>query len=216
MLNFRLQKHIDLLVERYPVFEEIKQNIISAFSIMEECYQNEKKLLIAGNGGSAADSDHIVGELMKKFKISRPISNELAYKLKAIDPIRGEILAQNLECALPAISLSAHKALMTAYLNDVDGEDIFAQQLLGFGESGDAFLAISTSGNSKNIVDAAIVAKALGIKIIGLTGTTGGWLSEVANVCIKVPAVETYQIQEYHLPIYHCWCLMLEERFFGM
>ena len=105
---------------------------------------------------------------------------------------------------------------MTAYLNDVDGEDIFAQQLLGFGESGDAFLAISTSGNSKNIVDAAIVAKALGIKIIGLTGTTGGWLSEVANVCIKVPAVETYQIQEYHLPIYHCWCLMLEERFFGM
>lgn len=215
-LEPRLEKHIDLLISRYPALSELKQDIISAYLIMEECYQNDGKLLIAGNGGSAADSEHIAGELMKRFKSPRPVSSEFAKKLKEIDPVRGENLAQNLECGLMAIPLVAHEALTTAYINDVDGLGVFAQQLFGFGRFGDVFLGISTSGNSKNIMSATVVARALGIKVIGLTGAKGGELSSVSDVCVKVPANETYMIQELHLPIYHCWCLMLEDRFFGM
>ncbi len=215
MLNHKLQKYINLLIKRYPVLEEIQCSIIESYFIMEECYQNQGKLLIAGNGGSAADSDHIVGELMKRFKIPRPLNNELVAKLISIDPQYGKILAENLEYSLPALSLSAHKAFLTAYINDVNETEIYAQQILGFGKAEDVFLGISTSGNSKNIINATTVAKALGIKIIALTGATGGTLSTIANICVKVPSTETYQIQEYHVPIYHCWCLMLEERFFG-
>lgn len=182
---------------------------------MENCYENDGKLLIAGNGGSAADSEHMAGELMKRFKISRPVSPDMAEKLKAIDSDKGSYLAKNLECGLMAIPLVAHEALSTAYINDVDGLGVFAQQLLGFGRTGDVFLGISTSGNSRNIILAAIVAKALGIKIIGLTGLTGGELATMADVSVRVPQTETYMIQELHLPVYHCWCLMLEDRFFG-
>ena len=180
---------------------------------MEECYENGGKLLIAGNGGSAADSEHIAGELMKRFKTPRPVSSEFAEKLKSIDPVRGENLAKNLECGLMAIPLVAHEALTTAYINDVDGLGVFAQQLFGFGRPGDVFLGISTSGNSKNILPATVVARALGIKVVGLTGANGGELAKVADVAVKAPETETYMIQE--LPIYHCWCLMLEDRFFG-
>ncbi len=214
-LEERLRNHIDLLVERYPALKISEQMIIDAYLIMEECYVNGGKLLIAGNGGSAADSEHIAGELMKRFKTPRPVSEEFAEKLKAIDPIRGEKLAKNLECGLMAIPLTAHEALTTAYINDVDGLGVFAQQLFGFGRSGDVFLAISTSGHSKNILLASVVARALDIKVIGLTGADGGELAKAADVAVKVPETETYLIQEYHLPIYHCWCLMLEERFFG-
>lgn len=211
----RLQKHIDLLIERYPVLESVKQSIIDAYLIIEECYENDGKLLIAGNGGSAADSEHIAGELMKRFKISRPVSNEYAKKLIEIDSKRGPELAKNLEKSLMAIPLVAHEALTTAYINDVDGLGVFAQQLMGYGRRGDVFLGISTSGNSKNIMNATVVARASGIKIIGLTGMTGGELAEVADVSIKVPEIETYMIQELHLPVYHCLCLMLEDKFFG-
>lgn len=214
-LEPRLEKHIDLLISRYPALGEVKQAIIDAYLVMEECYEHDGKLLIAGNGGSAADSEHIAGELMKRFKTPRPVTPEFAEKLKNLDPVRGENLAKNLERGLMAIPLVAHEALSTAYINDVDGLGVFAQQLFGFGRPGDVFLGISTSGNSKNVMSATVVARALGIKVIGLTGTKGGELATVADVCVKAPSDETYMIQELHLPIYHCWCLMLEDKFFG-
>lgn len=214
-LEEKLEKHIDLLVSRYPSLQSIRDVIIDAYLIMEECYLQGGKLLIAGNGGSAADSEHIAGELMKRFKTPRPVSLEFANRLKQIDPERGTELAKNLECGLMAIPLVAHEALTTAYINDVDGLGVFAQQLFGYGRAGDVFLGISTSGNSKNIMNATVVARALGIKVIGLTGENGGELAKVADVAVKAPETETYMIQELHLPIYHCWCLMLEEHFFG-
>ena len=215
MLERRLYKHVDLLIERYPLLKVCEQSIIDAYLVLEECYVNDGKLLIAGNGGSAADSEHIVGELMKRFKIPRPVTPEFAEKMKSIDPVRGENLACTLERGLMAIPLVAHEALSTAYINDVDGQNVFAQQLFGFGRQGDVFLAISTSGNSKNVISATVVARAIGMKVIGLTGSKGGELAEIADVVIKVPATETYMIQELHLPVYHCVCLMLENRFFG-
>lgn len=214
-LEQEIQKHVDLLVERYPKLETVTQDIIDAYLIMKECYEHDGKLLIAGNGGSAADSEHIAGELMKSFKISRPVPTEFAEKLKDIDSVKGEDLAKKLERGLMAIPLVAHEALTTAYINDVDALGVFAQQLYGFGRQGDVFLAISTSGSSKNVMNATVVARALGLKVIGLTGAKGGELAEVADVAIKVPATETYMIQELHLPVYHCLCLMLEDRFFG-
>lgn len=214
-LEDRLVKHIKLLVKRYPALDGIQTDIISAYLILEECYCQGGKLLVAGNGGSAADSEHIAGELMKRFKSPRPVDKELADRLIEIDSIRGQELANNLECSLMAIPLVAHEALTTAYINDVDGLGVFAQQLFGFGRQGDVFLGISTSGNSKNVMSATVVARALGIKVIGLTGASGGELAEVSDVCIKAPETETYMIQEYHLPIYHCLCLMLEDKFFG-
>ena len=215
MLDNKVQKHIELLVKRYPQLKSIQSQIEQAYLVLEECYANGGKLLIAGNGGSAADAEHIAGELMKRFKIKRPVSKEFAEKLAEIDAVRGKQLADNLECSLMAIPLVAHEALTTAYINDVDGYGVFAQQLFGYGRKGDVFLGISTSVNSKNIMNATVVARASGIKVIGLTGETGGELAKVADVAVKVPEKETYMIQELHLPIYHCWCLMLEERFFG-
>lgn len=214
-LETRLKKHVKLLIERYPALNTCCQQIIDAYLVMEECYEHDGKLLIAGNGGSAADAEHIAGELMKSFKIPRPVTTEFAEKLKEIDQERGKNLAQNLERALMAIPLVAHQALTTAYINDVDGVSVFAQQLFGFGRPGDVFLGISTSGNSENVILATVVARTLGIKVIGLTGSKGGKLSTVADVCVKAPSDETYMIQEFHLPIYHCWCLMLEDKFFG-
>lgn len=214
-MEIRILKHVDTLIERYPVLEVCRDDIIKAYEIMEDCYASDHKLLIAGNGGSAADSEHIAGELMKRFKINRPCPPEFSEKLKSIDPLRGENLARNLERGLMAIPLVAHEALTTAYINDVDGLGVFAQQLYGFGRPGDVFLGITTSGNSKNVMSATVVARALGIKVIGLTGVTGGELSSVADVAIRVPEIETYKIQELHLPVYHTLCLMLEDTFFG-
>ena len=214
MLEQKLQRHIDALIARYPVLQSAEQDIIRAYAVLEECFSRDGKLLIAGNGGSAADAEHIAGELMKRFKKPRPVLAEFAQKMKSVDPVRGETLAKNLERGLMAIPLVAHEALSTAYLNDVDALGVFAQQLLGFGRAGDVFLGISTSGNSKNIMSATVVARALGIKVIGLTGADGGELAAVADVAIKVPETETYLIQELHLPVYHCLCLMLEDHFF--
>ena len=213
--NIIIFKHIELLIERYPQLAECKKSIEQAYLMLEECYVNDHKLLIAGNGGSAADSEHIAGELMKRFKILRPVPADFAEKLMEIDHVRGQNLAKNLERGLMAIPLVAHEALSTAYINDVDGLGVFAQQLYGFGRPGDVFLGISTSGNSKNVMSATVVARALGIKVIGLTGARGGELASIADVAIKVPETETYMIQELHLPVYHCLCLMLEDRFFG-
>lgn len=207
--------HIGILLNRYPVLTSCRNDIITAYEILEQAYASDHKLLIAGNGGSAADAEHIAGELMKRFKAPRPVPAEFAKRLKEIDPERGDGLAKNLERGLMAIPLVAHEALTTAYINDVDGLGVFAQQLYGFGREGDVFLGISTSGNSKNVMSATVVARALGIKVIGLTGKNGGELAEVADVAIKVPETETYMIQELHLPVYHCLCLMLEDRFFG-
>lgn len=215
MITSLEQRHIDLLLKRYPALEHMQNSIISAYIFMRECYKNNGKLLIAGNGGSAADADHITGELMKKFKIPRPISSELNRRLKEIDHIRGSKLAKTLEKSLMTIPLVACDALTTAFLNDVEDSSIFAQKVLGYGRPDDVFLGISTSGNSENVIMACITAKAIGMKTIGLTGANGGELKKNSDICIMVPEQETYIIQELHQPIYHCWCLMLEEFFFG-
>lgn len=217
MGNERVIRHVDRLVERYPALEAVYKEIIDAYVLMEECYTGVGggKILVAGNGGSAADSEHFSGELMKRFRRHRPVKKEFAQRLESIDPVRGKELAENLDCSLTALPLVAHEALTTAYMNDVNAKGVFAQQLFGYGQKGDVFLAISTSGNSENILYAAVVARAMGIQTIGLTGKSGGKLAQKVDVCVKVPETETYKIQEYHLPIYHCWCLMLEDHFFG-
>lgn len=206
---------IEELIERYPNLEREKENIIRAFEVISDSYKNKGKLLVAGNGGSAADAEHIVGELMKGFVEPRKLPKDFVNKLILADVEMGKELGDKLQGALPAIALVGHVALSTAYLNDVDPLLGFAQQLNGYGNEGDVFLAISTSGNSKNILYACTVAKAKGIKIIGLTGGTGGKLKDIADVTIVAPETETYKIQEYHLPIYHWLCLALEEQFFN-
>ena len=210
-----VKKELDDLIIRYPQLEVCKKDIEDAYLLLEETYDNDHKLLIAGNGGSAADSEHIAGELMKRFKVGRPIKKEFANKLISIDPERGERLVKNLERPLRAVPLTSHIAITTAYMNDADATGVFAQQMLGFGDEGDVFLAISTSGNSENIISACVVAKALGIKIIGLTGEKDSKLSEIADICIRVPETETFKIQELHLPVYHVLCLMLESNYFN-
>lgn len=211
----KVKAQLDLLIERYPQLACCRDDIANAYKIMETCYANGGKLLIAGNGGSAADAEHIVGELMKGFKNPRKLPKEYADKLISVNSKLGKTLAENLQGALPAIALDGHPALSTAYQNDCEPLLCFAQQVNGYGNEGDVFFGISTSGNSKNVLYAAVTAKAKGMKVIGLTGAKESKLSEMADVCIKVPETETYMIQELHLPVYHCWCLMLEDRFFG-
>ena len=204
---------IEELIDRYPKLDREKDNIVKALDIMLECYKNKGKLLVAGNGGSAADAEHIVGELMKGFVEPRKLPKEYVEKLEDVDSEMGRELGEKLQGALPAISLVGHVALSTAYLNDVDPLLGFAQQLNGYGQENDVFLAISTSGNSKNILYACVVAKAKGMKIVALTGGTGGKLKDIADVAIVAPEKETYKIQVYHLPIYHWLCLGLEDYF---
>lgn len=207
-------KYLEELIERYPVLSSVKEEIKKSYELLEACYEDGGKLLIAGNGGSCADAEHIVGELMKGFVKRRSVSDEFKEALKEIDPDLGSALAQKLQGGLPAIALTGHPGLSTAFLNDVDGEMIFAQQTYGYGKKGDVLLGISTSGNSKNVMYAMTAAKALGMKTIGLTGKDGGQLKHAADVTIVVPETETFKIQELHLPVYHALCLMLEERFF--
>ena len=206
---------LDLLVERYPVLAPLKGDIYTAYTMLRDCYEAGGKLLLAGNGGSCADAEHIVGELMKGFKLPRKLRPEMCEQLTEADPERGPVLAACLQQGLPAIALSSHQALNTAFMNDVDGNLMFAQQLGVLGCPGDVFLAISTSGNSKNVYDACVMAKAKGMKIIALSGKTGGRLKNTADLSLIMPSDETYMIQELHLPVYHCLCLMLEEHFFG-
>ena len=208
-------KHVDVLIDRYPELEDQRENIVAAYKILEESYSTGGKLLVAGNGGSAADSEHIVGELMKGFENPRKLSQEYKDRLISIDEEMGEVLSDNLQGTLPAIALDGHSALSTAYMNDCEPLLCFAQQVNGFGNINDVFLGISTSGNSKNILYAAIVAKAKGMKVVALTGAKDSKLSALADVTIRSSQTRTYMIQEHHLPIYHCLCLMLEDRFFG-
>lgn len=208
-------KHLDELIKRYPELKSQKNNIAEAYRILEECYSSGGRLLIAGNGGSAADAEHIVGELMKGFENPRRLKTEEIEKLRSVDAKLGEVLGKHLQGSLPAIALDGHFALNTAYMNDCEPLLCFAQQVNGYGRRNDVFLGISTSGNSKNILYAATVAKAKEMKVIGLTGAKDSELSKMADITMRSSYTRTYMVQEHHLPIYHCLCLMLEERFFG-
>ena len=207
-------KILDDLISRYPELDNAYDNIWNAYKILEEAYSSGGKLLVAGNGGSAADSEHIVGELMKGFVKPRKLEKEACDRLKSIDEKLGTVLADNLQGALPSIAVTGHVGLSTAYLNDCNPLLSFAQQVNGFGREGDVFLGISTSGNSENILYALVTAKAKGMKTIGLSGRDGGKMKEFCDEIIIVPEKETFKIQELHLPVYHALCLMLEERFF--
>lgn len=200
-LDNRLMRHIDLLVERYASLESARNDIVAAYLLLEESYENGGKLLVAGNGGSAADAEHIVGELMKGFKLPRKPEADFAEKLVEENQELGSVLAENLQGALPAIALDGHPALSTAYMNDCEPLLCFAQQVNGYGKSGDVFLGISTSGNSKNVLYAATTAHAKGMKVIGLTGAKDSKLKDMSDVCIKAPQTETYMIQELILSI---------------
>lgn len=202
------------LIERYPSLSVCKEDIFKAYELMRVAFTSGGKLLVAGNGGSAADSEHIVGELMKGFVKKRELSENDKKAIEAVNSEYAKSLNENLQGALPAIALTGHPALSTAYLNDVDGTLGFAQQVYGYGNKQDVFLGITTSGNSQNILYAMTVAKAKGMKTIALTGRDGGKVKELADACIVVPEKETFKIQELHLPIYHALCLMLEDTFF--
>ena len=214
MKGMKIDLILEELIGRYPALKPVKEDIFRTYEVLRDSFLQDGKLLAAGNGGSCADSEHIVGELMKGFVKRRPVAPDFEQKLKEAAPDLGERLAESLQGALPAIALTGHPALTTAFLNDVDGSVGFAQQVYGYGRKGDVFLGITTSGNSKNILYGAAVAKAAGLKVVGLTGRDGGRLKEMADVCIVVPEQETFKIQELHLPVYHALCLMLEEYFY--
>ena len=204
---------LDDLVVRYPQLKLVKEDILNAFLILENAYKNGKKVLICGNGGSAADSEHIVGELMKRFKKDRTLNKKTYNELSKYGE-EGLKLQHSLDESLRAIALTSHIALSTAFANDKEPKAVFAQQLYGLGDEGDVLISISTSGNSENCVLAATLAKAMNIKTISLTGKKDSKLSAISDVTIKAPETEVYKIQELHLPIYHSLCAMLEEDFF--
>lgn len=201
------------LIRRYPILENCRESVVKTFLALKSSFQNGGKLLVCGNGGSAADAEHICGELMKGFLKKRPLSGELKLKFTVISETGLEWVAK-LQKALPALPLTVNGGLATAIGNDQAGDLVFAQQVLGYGKPCDVLLAISTSGHSPNIIKAVWVAKALNLRTIGLTGQEGGSLRELCDVTIQAPATRTHQIQELHLPIYHTLCAMLEEEFF--
>ncbi len=209
-----VQTRLQRLLGRYPALSAQKDAIVACYETLSAAYHTGGKLLVCGNGGSAADSEHIVGELMKSFLVRRPLPEALSAALSAYGE-EGAALCAHLENALPAISLCGHPALTTAFLNDAEPTMTFAQQVIGLGSAGDVLLTISTSGNSKNCVFAAITAKAKGLRVIALTGAAPSKLSALADITIFAPSNETFEVQEYHLPIYHCLCAMLECEFFG-
>jgi D-sedoheptulose 7-phosphate isomerase len=206
---------LDTLQQRYPDLTDTIPSVQAAYDALAATYHGGGKLLICGNGGSAADSDHIVGELMKGFELRRPIPDALRERLQAENPDVGAYLADKLQGALPAIALTNHHALMSAISNDTAGDMIFAQQVLGYAKPGDAIIGISTSGNSANVLHALRVARALDMRTIGLTGRSGGKMRDICDVTICVPYDRTLEIQERHLAIYHALCIMLEQEFFG-
>ena len=201
------------LIERYPELAVCQNDIRAAADAIIESYKAGGKLIVAGNGGSAADSDHITGELLKSFVKKRKPEQKFLDALAAIDSDTGTYLSDKLQGSLPAVALTNNSALMTASLNDVDGNVLFAQQVMGFGKKNDVFLGISTSGNSKDVIYALVVAKALGVKTVALTGKSGGKCKDIADISIIVPQSETFKIQELHLPVYHALCLTIEEYF---
>lgn len=208
------KKSLNQLFLRYSALESCRVDIEAACQAVIHSYKQDGKLLVCGNGGSAADADHIVGELMKSFEKKRPLDKKIQKTLTAEDPERGTYIAGKLQQGLPAISLNAQAALLSAVANDIDASLVYAQQVAGYGKTGDVLVAISTSGNSRNVLDAAITAKAMGLTVIGLTGQIGGKLKQYCDVTICVPATRTAEVQEYHLPVYHAICLVVEEEFF--
>lgn len=209
--------HFNRLLERFPVLKGCGQSILGAEQLISQAFLTGHKLLVCGNGGSAADAEHLSGELLKGFLKKRHLPAELISKI-TVESGKTDFETDwinRLQGSLPVIALTTNGAIATAIINDQGADLVFAQQILGQGLSGDVLVCISTSGNSENIIKAAIVAKAKGLKVIGLSGLTGGKLKSVCDVIINVPAQETYQIQELHLPIYHCLGAMLEEEFFG-
>lgn len=204
---------LELLIKRYPALAPVRGDILAAYRLLEGCFAAGGKLLLCGNGGSAADSEHIAGELLKAFKLERKIPRTLDFT--GADEQETAFFYDNLQGGLPAISLAGHPAYATAWCNDANSELVFAQQVYALAQPGDCLLALSTSGNSKNVVHAVLTARAKGISTIGLTGEGGGRLAALCDACICVPAQETFQVQEYHLPVYHTLCAMLEQRFFG-
>lgn len=201
----RDNKYLKDLIERYPQLISCIEDFTMAFELLCKVFERKNKLLIAGNGGSASDADHIAGELLKSFSIKQSVKNSSL----------NVVLAKHLQPALPAIPLANLTGIFTAFSNDCEYDWTFAQLVYGLGQAGDCLLAISTSGNSKNIINAVNVAKAQGMFVVGLSGVSGGNLKNLCDVCICVPETETFKIQELHLPIYHCLCLMLEEHFFN-
>lgn len=212
VIHVSSERLIDCLVGRFPELKSCAGQIKNAFLILKQTFANNGKLLVCGNGGSAADAEHFSGELMKGFLKKRPLSETLAQRIKETDGAAG--WAEQLQRALPVIPLTANTVLISAISNDLGPDLVFAQQILGYGVAGDALLAISTSGSSPSVIRAVTVAKSLGLNTIGLTGNSGGRLKELCAVTIQAPAGETYRVQEYHLPIYHLLALMLEEEFF--
>ena len=192
------------LLERYPSLALCREDIEKALELMIDTYKNGGKVLVCGNGGSAADSEHIVGELMKGFMLKRTVTDERI----------PEHLRCGLQGALPAISLPSQSAILSAFINDVDPEMMYAQLVYGYAKENDLVIGLSTSGNSKNVVNAIEVAKCVGAKTLALTGEKESKLSELCNVTIKVPEIETYKIQELHLPVYHFLCEQTERSFF--
>ena len=206
-------KILNDLTVRYPALGEALPEVKKAAELMIEAIKNGNKILLCGNGGSASDCLHIVGELMKEFAVKRPLSEEV--KAALCEAGDDGYIGSNLQGAMPAVSLVGVTALESAYANDAAPDLGFAQQVLGLGNKGDLLIGITTSGNSKNVIYAAITAKAKGVKTVALTGGTGGKIRDICDCSIVAPARETYKIQEYHLPIYHNLCLALENEFFG-
>ncbi|MFC4599516.1 D-sedoheptulose-7-phosphate isomerase [Cohnella hongkongensis] len=202
-------------IARYPELQACERDIVLAYEALRDCFRGEGKLLLCGNGGSASDCEHIVGELMKGFLSERPVGQTVRDRIARSGASDPAYLIGHLQGALPAISLVGHSAFMTAYANDAAADMAFAQQVFGYGRPGDALLAISTSGDSANVLRALEVARAMGLRTIGLTGRTGGRMKALCDVAICAPADRTPDVQERHLPIYHTLCIMLEEEFFG-
>lgn len=202
------------MLNRYSFLKQLEDTILHAVEEIVQCFRNGGKILVCGNGGSASDADHIVGELMKSFEDHRPLDDKLQQKLKKLSSERGEMLATKLQQGLPAVSLTVHNALITAIANDINGDVIFAQQVAGLGKSGDILIGLSTSGNSKNVIDAMIVARAKGLKTIGFTGETGGGMKDWCDILLNVPEKRVAFVQELHLPVYHSICMMVEKEMF--
>lgn len=207
--------YIDQLILKHPELSGLRENISQAAGIIIKTFTAGGKLLICGNGGSSADSDHLVGELMKSFEMKRPLDISFKERLAEISDTRGKYLGEKLEHGLPAISLSAHAALTTALCNDIDPDLVFAQQVIGYGTEKDLIIGISTSGNSRNVLDACITARAMNMTVIGITGKTGGKLKEYCDILINVPGDSTASAQELQLPVYHTICRIVEEHFYG-
>ena len=207
-------KHLELLIARYPKLSSCQEEIYSAFEVLADCYDRGGCIFTCGNGGSAADAEHMVGELLKGFLLKRPLSDEDRAELQRIGKEDGAFLADRLQYGLRAVCLMSQTAIASATANDQGGDLGAAQQLFALGQPGDVLVAFSTSGNARNVAYAALVAKQRGLKVIGVSGQSGGRLSTLADICIHAPETETYLIQEFHLPIYHCLCIMLEARYF--